>query len=81
MIIIGIEEEINTMVKSFYDPKVEEKGMQKGMQKGIEKGIEKGVEQLVLKQYKKGLSIDEIADLNDLDKEYVKGIVVRNNNN
>lgn len=65
------------MVKSFYDPKVEEKGMQKG----IEKGIEKGVEQLVLKQYKKGLSIEAIADLNDLDKEYVKGIVVRNSDN
>jgi len=81
--IIGIEEEISTMVKSFYDPKIEEKGIQKGIQKGIEEGMEKGIEkgkeaerkELVLKQYKKGLSIDEIADLNDLDREYVKGIV------
>ncbi|MDV3426169.1 MAG: hypothetical protein LIR50_03125, partial [Bacillota bacterium] len=34
----NIEEEIVNMVKSFYDPKVEEKGIEKGIEKGMEKG-------------------------------------------
>jgi len=37
-----IEEEVRFMVKSFYDPKVEEKGRNQGINEGIEKGIEKG---------------------------------------
>jgi hypothetical protein len=32
------------MVKSFYDPEVEARGMEKGIQKGIQKGMEKGIE-------------------------------------
>jgi len=39
------------------------------------KGREEGIRQLILKQYKKGLSIEYIADINDIDIEYVKEIV------
>jgi predicted transposase/invertase (TIGR01784 family) len=46
-----------------------------GIEKGMEKGMEKGREQLILKQYKKGLGIEYIADINELDIEYVKKIV------
>ncbi|MDV3428019.1 MAG: DUF4351 domain-containing protein, partial [Bacillota bacterium] len=41
----NIEEEIVNMVKSFYDPKVEEKGIEKGIEKGMEKGKKIGMEQ------------------------------------
>ncbi|MCM1988813.1 DUF4351 domain-containing protein [Oceanirhabdus seepicola] len=34
---INIEMEVKDMVKSFYDPKVEERGIQKGIKKGIQK--------------------------------------------
>lgn len=52
-----------------------EKGIEKGMEKGIEKGMEEGIKQLILKQYKKGLSVEYIADINDIDVEYVKKII------
>jgi hypothetical protein len=39
------DEEVKVMVKSFYDPKVEERGIQKGIEKGIERGkIEEKIE-------------------------------------
>jgi predicted transposase/invertase (TIGR01784 family) len=41
-----------------------------------ERGRQEGIRQLILKQYKKGLSIEYIADINDFDIEYVKSVVV-----
>ena len=43
----NIEEEIVDMVKSFYDPKVEEKGIEKGKEIGMEQGTKKSNELLI----------------------------------
>jgi len=59
------------MTKTLYDPAVEQKGIEKGMEKGIEKGIEK----VLIMQYKKGLSIEYIAEISGLDVEYVRAAV------
>ena len=40
---------------------------------------EEGREELILKQYSKGLSIEYIAEINDLDVEYVKDVVTESN--
>ena len=55
-----------------------EEGREEGIEKGREEGIEKGIEQLILKQFKKGLSMEYIAEINELDLEYVKGVVTKN---
>lgn len=39
-----LEDEVNRMTKTLYDPEVEERGIQKGIEKGIEKGMQKGIE-------------------------------------
>ena len=44
----------------------------------IEEGIKEGIKQLILKQYSKGLSVEYIADINEIDIEYVKEIVKNN---
>ncbi|OOM74616.1 Rpn family recombination-promoting nuclease/putative transposase [Clostridium sp. BL-8] len=41
----------------------------------IEEGREEAIKQLILKQYSKGLSIEYIAEINELDVEYVRNIV------
>ena len=41
----------------------------------IEEGREEEREKLILKQYNKGLSIEYIADINEIDVEYVRDIV------
>ncbi len=46
-------------------------------QEGIEEGKEEGIRQLILKQYKKGLTVEYISDINDIDIEYVKKVVSR----
>ena len=40
--------EVESMVKSFYDPRIEERGIEKGIEKGMEIGIEKGAEKAKL---------------------------------
>ena len=44
-------------------------------EEGREEGREEVIKQLILKQYKKGLSIEYIAEINELDVEYIRGIV------
>ena len=34
-----LEEEVNTMTKTLYDPEVEKRGIEKGIQQGIQQGI------------------------------------------
>ncbi|OPJ57660.1 hypothetical protein [Clostridium oryzae] len=41
----------------------------------IEEGREEAIKQLILKQYSKGLSIEYIADINEIDIEYVRNVV------
>ncbi|MBC2579193.1 hypothetical protein HGI79_02510 [Clostridium sp. DJ247] len=38
------DEEVKEMVKSFYDPKVEERGIKKGIERGLKEGVEKGIQ-------------------------------------
>ncbi len=59
-----------------------QKGIQKGVGQGIEQGIEQGSqkkeEQTILNAYKKGKKIHEIAEFLDLDIDYVKKIIEKN---
>ncbi|MBU3159838.1 hypothetical protein KPL37_08750 [Clostridium frigoris] len=75
---VKLNEEVRSMTKTLYDPAVEQRGIEKGIEKGREEGMEKGIEKLILKQYSKGLSIEYIAEINDLDVEYVKAVVKNN---
>ncbi|NOH14806.1 hypothetical protein [Clostridium cochlearium] len=78
----NIDEEVRNMVKSFYDPKVEERGIQKGMAQGIEKGIEKGMVQGIEKGkievarnlLKMGMDLLAIMQATGLSKEEIKKI-------
>ncbi|WP_346873967.1 DUF4351 domain-containing protein, partial [Clostridium sp. UBA5988] len=49
-----LENEVNRMTKTLYDPEVEKRGIEKGMEKGIAEGIEKGINkgkaELLIKQ-------------------------------
>lgn len=47
-------------------------------QEGREEGREEAIKQLILKQYGKGLSIEYIAEINEIDVEYVRTIVKNN---
>ena len=52
-----LEEEVNTMTKTLYDPEVEKRGIEKGIQQGIEKGIQQGIIDERLKNAKNLLDI------------------------
>lgn len=47
-------------------------------QEGREEGREEAIKQLILKQYSKGLSIEYISEINEIDVEYVRDIVKSN---
>lgn len=78
-----IDEEVNKMVKTFYDPNVEKKGIEKGMEQGIKKSIEnqrlkdiERVKKLLTKKFgiiddKLGLKIEK-ADIE------VLGVIIEN---
>ncbi|WP_217302122.1 hypothetical protein [Clostridium sp. 001] len=76
---------LDMMKKLELDKKLKQEGIEEGIEKGIERGIERGIEegkeegirQLILRQYKKGLTVEYIADINDIDIEYVKKVVSR----
>ncbi len=71
----NIDEEVRVMVKSFYDPKVEERGIQKGIEKGIEKGEKNKAIEIAKNlldvlddetiSIKTGLTIEEVKRLRD----------------
>ena len=44
----------------------------------IEEGREEATRQLILKQYSKGLSIEYIAEINEINVEYVRDTVKNN---
>ena len=66
----NLEEEVNIMTKSLYDPEVEKKGIEKG----IEQGIERGHEEIVLNMFSQGLDEATISKLTKLNIEKVKEI-------
>lgn len=52
---------------------------EEGVDQGIEKGIEKGIKELIMKKYKKGVPIEEIADFVEMPYEKVRGIAEESN--
>jgi predicted transposase YdaD len=46
-------------------------------EEGKAEGKEEERRQLILKQYRKGLSVEYIADINEFDVEYVKNVVAK----
>ncbi|MBV1821810.1 Rpn family recombination-promoting nuclease/putative transposase [Bacteroidales bacterium MSK.15.36] len=74
----NIDEEVRNMVKSFYDPKVEERGIQKGMEKGMAQGIEKGIKkgkiEVARNLLKMGMDLLAIVQATGLSKEEIKKI-------
>lgn len=62
----NIENEVNKMTKTLYDPEVEKKGIEKG----IEKGIKSAIEKLLLS----GMDAEKIASILDVDICLVKEI-------
>jgi len=44
-----LENEVNRMTKTLFDPEVEKRGIEKGIEKGIAEGIEKGKAELLIK--------------------------------
>ena len=67
---------LKAMSKLKLDEKLKEEGKKAGREEGKKAEIEKE-KQLILKQYSKGLSIEYIAEINDFDVDYVKGIVMK----
>ncbi|MGO5067266.1 hypothetical protein [Clostridium sp. LCP25S3_F8] len=47
-------------------------------EEGREEGREETIKKIILKQYSKGLSVEYIADINEIDIEYVKNVVKNN---
>ncbi|WP_234121623.1 Rpn family recombination-promoting nuclease/putative transposase [Clostridium hydrogenum] len=74
---ISVEVEFMTLLER--DREKIEEGRKKGREEGIEVGRGEAIKQLILKQYGKGLSVDYIAEINEIDVEYVKNIVKINN--
>jgi hypothetical protein len=65
------DEEVKEMVKSFYDPKVEERGIQRGIKEGIEKGkIETATEMI-----KDGEPIEKIKKYTKLDESKILELI------
>ncbi|WP_300887441.1 hypothetical protein [uncultured Clostridium sp.] len=63
----NIENEVNKMTKTLYDPEVEKRGIEKG----IEKGIKSAIEKLLLS----GMDAEKIASILDVDICLVKEIL------
>ena len=51
------------------------KALQDLYEEGVEQGIEQGIRDLIMRKYRKGISIAEIADFVEMPYEKVRGIV------
>lgn len=69
----NIEEEVNTMTKTLYDPEVEKRGIEKGIEKGKEEGI--NLTKKVFKLAATGESISDIAKICNISEDEVKEIL------
>lgn len=74
--------EVESMVKSFYDPRIAEKGRQKGIEEGIEKGRQKGIEEAKVDVVKNMLvdgepeeKIKKYTGVTDEDIEIIKRLI------
>ena len=52
-----------------------ETSIEKGLQQGLKQGHKQAEKEFVLKMFAKGKSINEIADLMDLNVDYINDIV------
>ena len=84
----NLEEEVNIMTKSLYDPEVEKKGIEKGIEQGIEQGIKQGMKQvieqnqaeIVLNMLGEGLDEATISKFTKIDIQKVKEIIKKHLN-
>ncbi len=48
-------------------------------EEGREEGVERERKELILKHYRKGFSIEYIAEIDEFDVEYVRDVITQNN--
>lgn len=83
----NIENEVNKMTKTLYDPEVEKRGIEKGIKQGIEQGREQGIKQgreqgiksAIEKMLLKGMKETDVANILDTDISLVKEILKKIN--
>ncbi|MDP4193195.1 MAG: hypothetical protein Q8858_16640 [Bacteroidota bacterium] len=66
----SIDKEVVELIKTLYDPKVEQRGFEKGIEKGIERGIKQTAENMI----KDGESVDRIKKYSGLSEETINEI-------
>ena len=80
----NLEEELNIMTKSLYDPEVEKKGIEKGIEQGIKQGMKEGTEkkevEIVLNMLGEGLDEATISKFTKIDIQKVKEIIKKHLN-
>ena len=80
----NLEEEVNIMTKSLYDPEVEKKGIEKGIEQGIKQGMKEGIEkkevEIVLNMLGEGLDEATISKFTKIDIQKVKEIIKKHLN-
>ncbi|WP_304576472.1 hypothetical protein [uncultured Clostridium sp.] len=75
----NIENEVNKMTKTLYDPEVEKRGIEKGIKQGIEQGREQGIKSAIEKMLLKGMKETDVANILDTDISLVKEILKKIN--
>ena len=71
----NIENEVNKMTKTLYDPEVEKRGIEKGIKQGIEQGIKSAIEKMLLK----GMKETDVANILETDISLVKEVLKKLN--
>lgn len=83
----NIENEVNKMTKTLYDPEVEKRGIEKGIKQGIEQGREQGIKQgreqgiksAIEKMLLKGMKETDVANILETDISLVKEVLKKLN--
>ena len=84
----NLENEVNIMTKSLYDPEVEKKGIEKGIEQGIKQGMKQGMKEgtekkeveIVLNMLGEGLDEATISKFTKIDIQKVKKIIKKHLN-
>ncbi|OAO79012.1 hypothetical protein A0O32_1899 [Anoxybacillus flavithermus] len=58
-----------------YEQKALEKGREEGIEQGIKQGIKQGMKHLVQTMAKKGMSVEDIANITDLAEDEVRELL------
>ena len=67
-------EEDNKKIENSLKREWREKALAEGLSQGLKQGLEQGKESIIKKMLEKGMSIDEISELTDLEKSYINNI-------